>query len=372
MTKLTFNLFFLFLLTFAFACGSPEETADSQSALSDSVASSVVTEKKATVEKATIAVMGSISILADWVENVGGDRVEVKSVVPEGVDPHSYKLGAKDISVISDSDIVFVVGLGYEESWLAKLLSNDDDINLVELGTFITPVKSSNEHQHGHGHGEEHDEDEEHQKHDEDEEHDEHEKHDEDEEHDEHEKHDEDEEHEAEKKYDDPHFWFDPGRVAVLIDVIADELTALDVASSDYYKQNASVYKEKVAEMDSYVMAEFTKVEGASFMTTHDSLSYLEDRYPVNIVGSIVPTLQDSDQLNPADLVEAIETVKDNSVLAILVADTVSDRFARAVAEEVDVKVVSGLNVEGLVGEGDTYIEFMKRNTNVIVNALSD
>ena len=179
MTKLTFNLFFLFLLTFAFACGSTEETVTTQSALSDSsVATTVVSDES----RATIAVMGSTSILADWVENVGGDRVEVKSVVPEGVDPHSYKLGAKDISVISDSDIVFVVGLGYEESWLAKLLSNDEDINLVELGNFITPVKSSNEHHHhGHGHGDEHDE------------------------HDEDEEQDEQEEDEAQNKKEDQH-----------------------------------------------------------------------------------------------------------------------------------------------------------------------
>ena len=354
MTKLTFNLFFLFLLTFAFACGSTEETVTTQSALSDSsVATTVVSDES----RATIAVMGSTSILADWVENVGGDRVEVKSVVPEGVDPHSYKLGAKDISVISDSDIVFVVGLGYEESWLAKLLSNDEDINLVELGNFITPVKSSNEHHH-HGHD-----------HVDDDEEDEHESHDEDDDHDEH---DEDEEHDSEKKYDDPHFWFDPSRVVILIDVIASELSALDAASSDYYNQNANVYKEKVSEMDSYVMAEFGKVTGRAFMTTHDSLAYLEDKYPVNIVGSIIPTLQDSDQLNPADLVEAIETVKEESVKAILVADTVSARFAEAVAEETGVKVVTGLNVEGLVGEGDTYIEFMKRNASLIVDALSD
>ena len=385
MTKLTFNLFFLFLLTFAFACGSTEETVTTQSALSDSsVATTVVSDES----RATIAVMGSTSILADWVENVGGDRVEVKSVVPEGVDPHSYKLGAKDISVISDSDIVFVVGLGYEESWLAKLLSNDEDINLVELGNFITPVKSSNEHHHhGHGHGDEHDEhdedeehdehekhdeDEEHDEHDEDEEHDEHEKHDEDEEHDEHDEDEEHDEHDSEKKYDDPHFWFDPARVAILIDVIASELSALDAASSDYYNQNANVYKEKVSEMDSYVTTEFGKVTGRAFMTTHDSLAYLEDKYPVSIVGSIIPTLQDSDQLNPGDLVEAIETVKEESVRAILVADTVSARFADAVAEETGVKVVTGLNVEGLVGEGDTYIEFMKRNVSLIVEALSD
>ena len=367
MTKLTFNLFFLFLLTFAFACGSTEETVTTQSALSDSsVATTVVSDEA----RATIAVMGSTSILADWVENVGGDRVEVKSVVPEGVDPHSYKLGAKDISVISDSDIVFVVGLGYEESWLAKLLSNDEDINLVELGNFITPVKSSNEHHHhGHGHGDEHDE---HDEHDEDEEHDEHDEHEKHDEHDEDEEHDEHDDHDSEKKYDDPHFWFDPARVAILIDVIASELSALDAESSDYYNQNANVYKEKVSEMDSYVTAEFGKVTGRAFMTTHDSLAYLEDKYPVNIVGSIIPTLQDSDQLNPADLVEAIETVKEESVKAILVADTVSARFAEAVAEETGVKVVTGLNVEGLVGEGDTYIEFMKRNASLIVDALSD
>ena len=68
-----------------------------------------------------INVVTSTSILADWVDNVGGDKVQVNHVIPSGTDPHTFSPTPSDIKVIEEADIVFFVGANYEESWLAKL-----------------------------------------------------------------------------------------------------------------------------------------------------------------------------------------------------------------------------------------------------------
>ena len=62
-----------------------------------------------------IQVVVTTNIMADWVEIVGGDRVEVFSLVPEGADPHSFQPGAQGIARIADADLVLSVGLRLEE-----------------------------------------------------------------------------------------------------------------------------------------------------------------------------------------------------------------------------------------------------------------
>ena len=72
----------------------------------------------------TIRIVTTTNIVADWAANVGGDHVEVFSLVPVGADPHSFQPGAQDIAKITDADLVLSVGLGLEESWLNDLLQN--------------------------------------------------------------------------------------------------------------------------------------------------------------------------------------------------------------------------------------------------------
>ena len=95
-----------------------------------------------------IPVVVTTNIMADWVREVGGDRVEVFSMVPVGADPHSYQPGAKDIARIADADLVISVGLSLEESWLKELLENAarDPAGIVEMGEFIDPIEFSETH----------------------------------------------------------------------------------------------------------------------------------------------------------------------------------------------------------------------------------
>ena len=88
------------------------------------------------------------NIVADWVENIGGDHVEVFSLLPVGADPHAFQPGAKDVAKIADADLVLSVGLGLEESWLKELLRNAarDPSTIVELGEVVDPIQFAESH----------------------------------------------------------------------------------------------------------------------------------------------------------------------------------------------------------------------------------
>ena len=92
-----------------------------------------------------IPVVATTNIMADWVREVGGDRVDVFSLVPVGADPHGYQPGAQAVAKIADADLVLSVGLGLEESWLHELLENAarDEESIVEMAELIDPIEFS-------------------------------------------------------------------------------------------------------------------------------------------------------------------------------------------------------------------------------------
>ena len=99
-------------------------------------------------EPAVVQVVTTTSFIADWAQNVGGDRVEVFSLVPTGADPHGFQPGARDVAKIADADIVFSVGLSLEGSWLKELLENAarDPSTIIELSDAIEPIEFAESH----------------------------------------------------------------------------------------------------------------------------------------------------------------------------------------------------------------------------------
>ena len=99
----------------------------------------------------TLRVVTTTSIVADWVKNIGGDHVEVFSLVPTGADPHGYQPGAQDVARVADSDLVLTIGLGLEESWLDDLIRNatPDESRIFVLGNAIDPIEFEEPGGHG-------------------------------------------------------------------------------------------------------------------------------------------------------------------------------------------------------------------------------
>ncbi len=106
----------------------------------------------ATPSSPPLQVVATSNIVADWVEVVGGDRVEVFSLVPPGSDPHSFMPGARDVAKVADADLVLSVGLGLEVDWLEELLHNAraDESGVVALGEGVNPLEFMEMGGHGH------------------------------------------------------------------------------------------------------------------------------------------------------------------------------------------------------------------------------
>ena len=81
--------------------------------------------------------------MADWIREVGQDRVEVHALLPADADPHTYQPGARDVTRIADADLVFSIGLSLEEGWLNELIENaaQDADALVTLGDTVDPIQ---------------------------------------------------------------------------------------------------------------------------------------------------------------------------------------------------------------------------------------
>ena len=142
----------LALLLAMAACSDDGGDAATSAAVTPTTATSAATtapQATATpAEAPPVQVVTTTNIMADWVENIGGDRVEVFSVVPVGADPHGFQPGARDVARIADADLVLSIGLGLEASWLTELLENAarDPSTIVELAEMVDPIEFAETH----------------------------------------------------------------------------------------------------------------------------------------------------------------------------------------------------------------------------------
>ena len=363
-----------------------------------------------------VRVVATTNIVADWVKNIGGNHVEVFSLVPTGVDPHSFQPGAKDVAKIADADLVLSVGLGLEESWLKELVRNAvrDSSNIVELAEAVDPIEFAESHaeevnlieglihivheveegeispedgleeikellqsaeseEESEGHGEE----------------------------------DElppmvlaiiqnaeaggmeaeeaieaiealtvdgEDEHKGHSHgIEDPHFWFDPIRVKTAVDDIASRLSALDPDRGDAYRANASAYNEKLDDLHTWTEEQVSAIpeDRRVLITSHDSLGYFANLYGFEVVG-VVLSITTEVEPSPEDLVDLVEEAEEYGVPAVFGETTVSERLAKTVATESGAEFVALYS--GSLASGDsparTYLGMVRTNVERIVQAL--
>ena len=310
----------------------------------------------------SLKVVVTTPMLGEFVKQVAGENITLDILMSPAVDPHTYEPSPLDASKIADADIVFYIGIKYETSSLLKLIENtaSTDTTLIGVGEEIDPIEfKDGEHDHGHDDEDGHDDDKDHDDHDEDG----HDDHDEDG-HEGHEGHD----HGSE----DPHFWFDPVRVAMAVEVIKDSLVSLDQANSSTYEANADNFISELTDLDAQVkeLIESVPEESRKIVTTHESLGYLEARYGIEVFATIVPSLDSSDEISPSQIAGVIEVIEDNDIKVLFVESEAPSVYAETVAAEAGIIAVTGLNVETLK-DGQTYSDFLISNVTLIVESLN-
>ena len=275
-----------------------------------------------------IDVVATTPVVADFVRNVGGDRVHVVQILKPGVDPHDYEASPADIQAIADADLVVESGVGLEAAWLDDTVSSAGyEGEVVDAGRGV-PVRD--------GLGDE------------------------------------------EQKAGDPHIWHDPADARIMVGDIAAALVAKDPAGKAGYERNAATYDAKLAALDAENAAEIGSipVEPRKLVTNHDAFGYYCARYGIRFVGSIIPSFDTSAELSGKELSDLVAKIEQTGVRAVFSESSLPPKTAQTVATEAGVQVVEGedsLYADGLgpVGSpGGTYLGAERHNTATIVKAL--
>ena len=336
----------------------------------------VVQEPTVAQEPMVVRVVTTTNFVGDWATIVGGDRVEVFSLLPPGADPHSFQPGTRDVTRIADADLVLSVGLELEAGWLTELVknANTDESKLVVLGELIDPIEfveiGAHEDEEGHHEDEEaHHEDEEAHHEDEEGHHEDEEGHD----HEDMEGHHDDEHDHAHGLYD-PHFWFDPLRVKIAVNEIAARLAAIDPDGADLYRENAASYVAELDDLHAWTKEQVEAIppDRRLLLTSHDSFAYFAQLYGFKVIGAIIPSLSTEVEPTAAHLGSLVEAIADNDVPAVFGETTVSERVAQAISKETGAKLVrlytGSLGPQG--SSGETYLGMQRTNVEKIVEAL--
>ena len=173
----------------------------------------------------------------------------------------------------------------------------------------------------------------------------------------------------------DPHFWFDPNRVQTVVTEIAGRLSALDPAGADIYNANAVSYNSELDDLHAWTEEQVGQVPIVSrlLVTSHDSLSYFAETYGFLVVGTVIPATSSTDvEPTPEEMTDLVHEIEEYGVGAIFGETTVSERLARAIADETGAELVrlysGSLGDEGSGAE--TFIGMLRVNVERIVAAL--
>jgi len=275
-----------------------------------------------------INIVTTTSIVADAVENVGGERVEVTNLMGPGIDPHLYNASEGDVSRMANADIIFYNGLNLEAQMGEVFRQMHGQIITVAVGEGIDESRLL-----------------------------------------------EDEDYEGEP---DPHIWFDVTMWSHAVERVRDTLIEIDPDSQAYYEGNTESYLAQLADLHDYILAQAARVPENQrvLITAHDAFQYFGEAYGFEVRG--LQGLSTETEAGTADIREMADFIVERDIRAIFIETSVPDRSiqavqAAAIARGHQVEIGGELYSDALGSPGtqaETYIGMLEYNINTIVNAL--
>lgn len=275
-----------------------------------------------------LAVVTTTTVLADLVRQVGGDRVEVEALIPQGGDAHTFDPAPSDAVRLERAGLLVLNGLGLDD-WLVGLARDAGaaETPTVELGEDLEGVAYI-EGGDGEGH--------------------------------------EDDDHRV-----NPHLWLDVSYAGRYVERLADALAGADPAGSATYAANAASYGAELAELDSWIRDSLAAVpaEHRRVVSFHDALPYFARAYGLEIVGVVVES--PGQEPSAAEVAALVDAIRQAGARAILAEAQFSNRLAETIADETGAKVVAGLHTDSLGDPpADSFVGAMRWNTEQILAGL--
>jgi zinc/manganese transport system substrate-binding protein len=284
----------------------------------------------AQADAARLEVVATFSILGDFARNVGGDQVDVSTLVGFDGDVHVYTPSASDAESIRKARLVIVNGLGLE-GWLPRLVQSSGGRATIVIASDGIPPRTI-------GPGERHD-------------------------------------RLRAVGSVDPHAWQSVMNAAHYVANIRDAMIAADPANTATYRDNAAVYLARLGVLDRDVRESIGQIpeDRRKVVSTHDAFGYFAEAYGVTFIAPQgVSTDSEPSARDIAAIVEQIKTGKTSAVFLENIADP---RLMKQIASETGAKIGGTLYSDSLTGEhgeASTYIDLIRHNTRTIVSALAN
>jgi zinc/manganese transport system substrate-binding protein len=262
-------------------------------------------------------VVASFSILGDFVRNVGGDRVNVTTLVGPNSDVHVYTPTPADAKKIADAKLVFINGLGLE-GWLPRLVqSSGSKATIVTASTNITPHKLGS--------------------------------------------------------HADPHAWQSVANAKTYVANIRAVLSAAAPADAEAFRSNAEAYRAKLDALDGEIRLAIAQIpsERRKVISNHNAFGYFGIAYGIEFIAPLgVSTESEASARDIADIITQIKTAK---IPAVFLENISDDRLVQRIAAETGAKVGGTLYSDSLTdekGDAPTYIDMLRHNIKALMLAL--
>lgn len=268
-----------------------------------------------------VKVVASFYPIYDFVQKIGGDRVEVSSIIPPGVEPHDWEPTIQQRLEAESSDMIVYNGAGFEK-WIEEI----DAKFRVDTSEGLELLEGSSEggdHQtSARGHTDL-------------------------------------------NENADPHIWLDPILAKYQIEKIRDGLIKIDPANTNYYNGNAKKFIAELDSLDAFIRSELSNCDKIDFIAFHNAFTYFSNRYGLN-QHSVYGVSPEGDIL-PQRLQEIIKLSRELNIDTIYAEDLIDPRLVNVIATEIpNGKVLILSPIEGIDEEeqkvGKGYIDKMRQN----------
>ena len=258
-----------------------------------------------------IKIAATIFPVADIVRNIGGDRVDVVTILPPGASPHTFDPSPASVREVSGSKILFKIGLGLDD-WSQKIADVDGAVEIVGLSQDISIRKLDDSA--------------------------------------------------------DPHYWMSLPNGAMMAKTVATALARLDPAHAEEYHNNLTAYRKQIAAADQKIKQSLADLKTRDIATFHDAWYYFAAEYGLNVVATFEPF--PGKEPTPEYVANFEKTVRQKHLTVVFSEPQLSSAVIAQAAKDLNVKLDTLDEIGGSSPETDTYVKMVEWNSEQIYRAL--
>ncbi|MDG6399579.1 metal ABC transporter substrate-binding protein [Pseudomonas quasicaspiana] len=292
-----------------------------RSMLLSSMAALVLSAFSVLAQAKPLEAVASFTVIADMVQNVGGERVHVTSLIGPNGDPHVYEPSPADAQALKKADLAFVSGL-HLEGWMDRLIKASGYKG--EPVVLSNGIKTRSMEEDG-------------------------------------------------ERITDPHAWNSAANAVIYVRNIVAALEKADPAGASLYKANGERYTQQLQALDSYARTQIQSIPAAQrkVLTSHDAFGYFGDAYGVTFLSPL--GFSTESEASAADVGKLIRQIKAEHVSAYFFENSGDPRLVKQIADASGAKPGGELYVEALSpanGPAASYVQMFKYNVDQLVAAM--